>query len=52
MLVQQVQEPIAKGQYQTSAFQSAENLTFENFSPGPIFLHGGTYSGLWMPTNV
>ena len=43
MHVQHVNEPIAKGsincicknQYRSSTFQSAENLNFENFSPGP-----------------
>ena len=46
VLVQQVKEPRAKGsincickyQYQNSAFQSAENLNFENFSLGPTMV--------------
>ena len=46
MLVQQVKEPIAKGgincicnnRYQNAAFLSAENLHFENFSPGPTMV--------------
>ena len=46
MLVKHVKEPIVKGStkcicknhYQNSAFQSAENLSFENFSPGPTMI--------------
>ena len=46
MLVRQVKEPVAKesincickNQYQNSAFQSAGNLNFENFSPGPTMM--------------
>ena len=60
MLVEQVKEPIAKGsmncickiQYQNSAFQSAENLNFENFFENSGPNHGGSYSGFWIRTNV
>ena len=29
---------VQTGQYQTGAFQSAENLNFENFSPAPTMV--------------
>ena len=53
MLVQQMKEPIAKDnincickdQYQNSAFQSAENLNFENFSQGPAMVDSIVDSG-------
>ena len=53
MPVQKVKEPIAKGgsncicknQYQNTALQPAENLSFENFSPDPTTVHPIVDSG-------
>ena len=53
MPVGQVKEPVAKGsincicksQYQNSAFQSAENLNFENFSPSSVMVRPIVESG-------